>query len=102
MSERTGHEDLVPLGDRMSALLLVRLALAGIVLVSARLAPTELRARPGTLAAITAVYMLIAVTVELARRVGAGRGLALASAMLAIDGLYIWLVLARTTSTSSR
>jgi two-component system cell cycle response regulator len=95
------RDDLVPLGDRMSALMLVRLVLVGIVLLSARLAPSELRARPGTLAAISAVYVLVAVTGELARRVGAGRGLAVASAMLALDGLYIWLVLARTGGPES-
>ena len=94
-------EELVPLADRLGALLLVRLAVAAIVLVSARVAPGEVRARPGALATLTAVYALVSVAAELARRVGAGRRLGLATAALVVDGLYIWLVLARTGGPES-
>ena len=79
--------DLVSLADRLGALQLVRLGLAGTVLVAAA-DPQHIGFTVRAVAPITAVYLVATVAAEAFRRLLVVRGIALAMAMLLLDGLY--------------
>ena len=73
-----------------------RLTMVAAVLVSAAVWPANVGAPHGALAPITAVYALLTVTVEVARRLLKRRCLTLVGALLLADGLWIAAVVART------
>src|SRR4051812_46363687 len=85
--------DLVSLADRLGAVQLVRVGLAGAVLI-ATLDPGHIGLTTRAVAPITAVYLLATVATEAFRRLFVLRGIAMVTAMLLLDGLYLAAVLA--------
>jgi diguanylate cyclase (GGDEF)-like protein len=89
------------LNDRMTYLLGLRLAFAAIVLGWSALRPEALGAPFATLAAITAVYVVVSVFVEWARRHAGRFALGALSALLLLDGLYLAYAMYATGGTQS-
>ena len=96
MSEpaRTRRGDLVPLTDRIRHLRVFRLGAAAVVLIAWLAVPAVHDAVPlRPLASVTGSYVALSVLVELLWRFGGRRRLALLSALLIVDGVYLaWLV----------
>jgi diguanylate cyclase (GGDEF)-like protein len=89
------------LSDRMTALLMVRLAMAGIVAGWALLRPEVLGIGLVPLLAVSGGYVAVAFTGEWARRTSNRRGLPLITVMLLIDGLYLAWAMYVTGGTQS-
>jgi diguanylate cyclase (GGDEF)-like protein len=85
----------------MTALLMVRFAMAGIVTGWALLRPEVLGIGLIPLVAVSAGYVVVAVTDEWARRTSKRRGLPLITLMLLIDGLYLAWAMYVTGGTQS-
>jgi diguanylate cyclase (GGDEF)-like protein len=85
----------------MSSLLGLRLTFAGIVLAWSALRPEALGASFAALAAISAVYVLISAIGEWARRRADRFGLAMLTALLLVDGIYLATAMYATGGTQS-
>ena len=95
------RSEYAALSDRMTALLILRFAMAGIVAVWALLRPEVLGIGLVPLLAVSAGYVLVAATDEWARRTSRRRGLPLITLMLLIDGLYLAWAMYVTGGTQS-
>ena len=101
MIRQLDRADFAALSDRMVYLLGLRVTFAGIVLTWSALRPEALGVPFATVAAITAGYVLISAIVEWARRRAGRFGLALLSALLLLDGLYLATAMYATGGTQS-
>ena len=88
--------ELVPLAERTGVLHAFRLAMVAGVLVVAALVPDTIGASVASLAPLTAVYAVVTVGAEGARRAARRRGLALVGALLLADAAWIAAVVALT------
>jgi len=95
------RSEYAALSDRMTALLVLRFAMAGIVAGWALLRPEVLGIGLVPLLAVSGGYVLVAATDEWARRTSNRRGLPLITVMLLIDGLYLAWAMYVTGGTQS-
>ena len=95
------RSEYAALSDRMTALLILRFAMAGIVAVWALLRPEVLGIGLVPLLAVSAGYVVVAATDEWARRTSRRRGLPLITLMLLIDGLFLAWAMYVTGGTQS-
>jgi two-component system cell cycle response regulator len=93
--------DYTALSDRMAALLILRVALAGMVIGWAALRPDVLGVPFETLALVSLSYVGMAVLAEYARRRSVSHGFALLTAVLLLDGLYLAGAMYMTGGTQS-
>ncbi len=92
MKSAPGHDELVPLADRLAVLQTVRLLVATAVLaVSALMGDVQHRLVP-----LATTYIAITGVVEYVRRRARRRGLATVSATLLLDGIFLALAVALT------
>ena len=89
------------LSDRMTALLLLRFAMAAIVAGWAVIRPEILGIDLGQLLAISGGYMLVAAANEWTRRTSRRRGLPLITLMILFDGLFLAWAMYVTGGTQS-
>lgn len=101
MTRAHDRADYTSLSERMTYLLALRLALAGIVLAWSVARPEALGVSLALLALGSGAYLLAAVALEWARRQMSLRGVALLSALLLIDGLYLAWSMYATGGTQS-
>jgi diguanylate cyclase (GGDEF)-like protein len=95
------RSEYAALSDRMTALLLLRFAMAAIVAGWAMLRPEVLGIGLGQLLAVSAAYIVVAAADELLRRTSRRRGLPLITLMLLIDGLFLAWAMYVTGGTQS-
>jgi diguanylate cyclase (GGDEF)-like protein len=93
--------DFTSLGDRMSHLLVLRVAIGGIVAVWAVLRPEALVVPLTTLAVLTTAYLAVAVMGEWARRRTNRFDYTILTTLLLIDGLYLASAMYATGATQS-
>jgi two-component system cell cycle response regulator len=86
---RPTSREITSLSERYVALLALRVAIVGTVLLSSAVASRSLNLTVGTVAPLAGTYLAVAVVVELARRMAAARGLRAYRAMLLLDSLFI-------------
>ena len=101
MIRQADHGDIADLSDRMVSLLGLRVTFAGIVLVWSALRPEALGASLPMLATISAAYVLISVIGEWARQRADRFSLAVLSALLLLDGVYLATAMYLTGGTQS-
>ena len=95
------RSEYAALSDRMTAMLLLRFAMAAIVAGWAVLRPEVLGIALGQLLAVSAAYTVVAAADELLRRTSRRRGLPLITLMLLIDGLFLAWAMYVTGGTQS-
>ncbi len=95
------RSEYAALSDRMTALLLLRFAMAGIVAGWAILRPEVLGIGLAELLGASAAYVVVAASDELLRRTSRRRGLPLITLMLLIDGLFLAWAMYVTGGTQS-
>ena len=93
--------EFTSLSDRMSYLLVLRLAMAGVVVAWAILRPEALVLPLETLLVITGGYLAIALAGELARRWTGRFGYWILTGLLLLDGLYLAAAMYATGATQS-
>src|SRR3954464_114056 len=86
--------DLVSLADRLSALQLVRMALAASVVAAALFDTSHLGLTQRSVLPLTAIYVLMTAGIEGMRRLTRVRALRVIGWMLLVDGVYLAAVLA--------
>ncbi len=101
MTRSHDRADYTSLSERMTYLLALRAALAAIVLAWSVARPEALGVSLALLALGSGAYVLSAVALEWARRQMSLRGVALLSALLLIDGLYLAWSMYATGGTQS-
>ena len=101
MTARVGWTDYPTLSERMSNLLLLRLALACVVLAWAALAPEALGVSFAILAGATLGYLAAAIAFEVLRRRTGRAGFTILNSLLLIDGLYLAFAMYATGGTQS-
>lgn len=90
--DRAPVHEIAPLAARMDYMQMLRGAIAAIALLAAALAPEIAGAQPGDLLLVTLSYLGLSLTAETIRRVAKARGLAIVTAMLLVDGLFLgWI-----------
>ncbi len=98
LSEAT---DYTALSERMSNLLLLRLAMAAMVLVWAGVRPESLGVSITVLAGLTAGYLVASVVFEVLRRRASRAGFTILNSLLLLDGLYLAFAMYATGGTES-
>ena len=98
---QVSRADFTSLSDRMSYLLVLRLAMGAIVAIWAILRPEALVVPLQSLAALTVVYLLISVAGEWARRRSVRFEYWIITALLVLDGLYLACAMYATGGTHS-
>jgi diguanylate cyclase (GGDEF)-like protein len=93
--------DYAALSERMSNLLLLRLALAAMVLVWAGVRPEVLGVSFGVLAGVTVGYLAASITFEVLRRRTMRAGFTILNSLLLLDGVYLALAMYATGGTES-
>jgi diguanylate cyclase (GGDEF)-like protein len=93
--------DFTSLGDRMSHLLVLRIAIGGIVAAWAVLRPEALVVPLTTLEALTVGYLAVSLVGEGARRRTSRFDYAILTSLLLIDGLYLACAMYATGATQS-
>jgi diguanylate cyclase (GGDEF)-like protein len=83
------RSDYTALSERMAHLLLLRVALAAMVVVWSAIRPESLGLPFAVLAAVSGGYLALSVVAEAARRRSGRLGFWLLSALLLLDGLYL-------------
>ncbi|HEV7200210.1 MAG TPA: EAL domain-containing protein [Candidatus Limnocylindria bacterium] len=101
MNTRTEMTDYAALSERMSNLLLLRLALAAVVLISAAMRPEALGVAFPVLAGVTVGYLFAAITFEAVRRRTGRAGFTILNSLLLLDGLYLAFAMYATGGTHS-
>ncbi len=101
MTESHERTDYTALSDRMAYLLLLRVALATMVLAWSAVRPEALGVPFQILAALTAGYLFAAAVSEWARRRAGQVGYALLSVLLLLDGVYLAFAMYATGGTQS-
>ena len=96
-----GRADFTSLSDRMSHLLILRVAIGVIVALWAVLAPEALVEPLGTIGAWTAAYLAIAVIGEWARQRTARFNYWILTGLLLVDGVYLAAAMYATGGTQS-
>ena len=86
---QTSKADFTSLSDRMCYLLVLRVAMAGIIVIWAVLRPDALVVPFTTLGTITVAYLIVAVVAEIARRRASRFVYWIMTSMLLVDGLYL-------------
>ncbi|HEX9737662.1 MAG TPA: EAL domain-containing protein [Candidatus Limnocylindria bacterium] len=98
---RTEATDYAALSERMSNLLLLRLALSAMVLVWAGARPEALGVSFGVLAGMTVGYLVVSVAFEVLRRRTMRAGFTILNTLLLLDGLYLAFAMYATGGTQS-
>ncbi len=98
--ETTRQSDLVSLADRMGFLQLLRVSFA-VVVMGSTLVAREVVGTDLELATVTLGYIAVTGLIELLRRTGRGRGIAVIGGMLLLDGIYLGWVMYVTGGTQS-
>lgn len=98
---RTETTDYAALSERMSNLLLLRLAMAAMVLVWAGVRPEALGVSFTVLAGVTAGYLVASVLFEVLRRRALRAGFTILNSLLLLDGLYLAFAMYATGGTQS-
>ncbi|MGH2483589.1 MAG: diguanylate cyclase domain-containing protein, partial [Candidatus Limnocylindria bacterium] len=93
--------DYAALSERMSNLLLLRLALAAMVLVWAAVRPEVLGVSYGVLAGVTVGYLAASVAFEVLRRRTMRAGFTILNSLLLLDGMYLAFAMYATGGTQS-
>ncbi len=93
--------DLTSLSERMSHLLVLRLAMAGVIVAWAVLRPEALVVPFAMLGAWTVAYLALAIVGEWARRRTSRFAYAIMTALLLVDGLYLACAMYATGGTQS-
>jgi diguanylate cyclase (GGDEF)-like protein len=93
--------DYSSLSERMSNLLMLRLALAGIVLAWAAMRPDALGVSYPILAGVTVIYLMAAIAFEVLRRRTDRTGFMILNGLLLLDGLYLAFAMYVTGGTQS-
>jgi diguanylate cyclase (GGDEF)-like protein len=94
-------DDYTALSDRMGYLLLLRLAIALVVVAWSAIRPEALGTSFGQLAAFSVLYVAVAGVAEWARRRAGRLGLWLLSILLLLDGLFLAYAMYITGATQS-
>lgn len=94
MTRAAPTADVAPLAERVRLLQLVRLAIIAAVLLITGLEPRLVHLRVADVAPLTAVYAIVTVAAETARRAAQARWVAVISAMMLVDAVYLAAVLA--------
>ncbi len=100
-AELGSRGDFSSLSDRMSYLLVLRLAMGAIIAIWAVLRPEALGVPLSSLGVWTAAYLVLAVVGEWARRRTTRFGYAILTTMLLVDGLYLACAMYATGGTQS-
>jgi len=98
---RSEATDYAALSERMSNLLLLRLALAAMVLVWAAVRPEVLGVSFGVLAGVTVGYLTASVAFEVLRRRTMRAGFTILNSLLLLDGVYLAFAMYATGGTQS-
>src|SRR5687768_13665098 len=98
---RVETTDYAALSERMSNLLLLRLAMAAMVLVWAGVRPESLGVSFTVLAGVTAGYLVASVLFEVLRRRAVRAGFTILNSLLLLDGLYLAFAMYATGGTES-
>jgi diguanylate cyclase (GGDEF)-like protein len=93
--------DYAALSERMSNLLLLRLALAAMVLVWAAVRPEVLGVSFGVLAGVTVGYLAASIAFEVLRRKNMRAGFTILNSLLLLDGVYLAFAMYATGGTQS-
>jgi diguanylate cyclase (GGDEF)-like protein len=93
--------DFSALNERMSHLLFLRLALAGVVLAWAALRPDALGVTYPVLAGATVGYLMAAIAFEVLRRRTDRTGFTILNSLLLLDGVYLAFAMYATGGTQS-
>jgi diguanylate cyclase (GGDEF)-like protein len=101
VSIRAEATDYAALSERMSNLLLLRLALAAMVLVWAGVRPEALGVSFGVLAGMTVGYLAASIAFEVLRRRTMRAGFTILNTLLLLDGLYLAFAMYATGGTQS-
>lgn len=97
----TDRADYTALSDRMSALLVLRIAIAAVVVGWGLVRPEVLGIASQTVVGVSVGYLGIALVAEWARRRSGSRGFTFIAAILLIDGLYLGWAMYATGGTQS-
>ncbi|MGH2462943.1 MAG: putative bifunctional diguanylate cyclase/phosphodiesterase [Candidatus Limnocylindria bacterium] len=98
---RTEAAEYAALSERMSNLLLLRLALVAMVLVWAAVRPEALGVSFAVLAGVTGGYLVASVAFELLRRRTGRAGFTILNSLLLLDGVYLAFAMYATGGTES-
>ena len=101
MTIRAEATDYSALSERMSYLLLLRIALATVVLTWAALRPDALGVSFAVLAGVTIGYLTASVAFEVVRRRTGRAGFTILNSLLLLDGLYLAFAMYATGGTQS-
>jgi len=101
VTARSSHTDYTALSERMAQLLLLRVAMAAMVLTWSALRPEALGAPLQLLAMVSAGYLLVSAVAEWGRRRVGHAGFWVLSALLLVDGLYLAYAMYVTGGTQS-
>jgi diguanylate cyclase (GGDEF)-like protein len=101
VTTRLPSDDYSALSERMSNLLLLRLALASMVLVWAGVRPEALGVSFAVLAGVTTGYLLASVAFEVLRRRAGRAGFTILNSLLLVDGVYLAFAMYATGGTQS-
>jgi diguanylate cyclase (GGDEF)-like protein len=93
--------DFAALSERMSNLLLLRLAMAAMVLVWAGVRPESLGVSLTVLGGLTAGYLVASVVFEVLRRRAVRAGFTILNSLLLLDGVYLAFAMYATGGTES-
>jgi diguanylate cyclase (GGDEF)-like protein len=93
--------DYVALSERMSNLLILRLALAAVVLAWAAMRPEALGVAYGVLAGVTVGYLAASIAFEMIRRRSGKTGFMILNSLLLLDGVYLAFAMYATGGTHS-
>lgn len=101
MTIRTETTDYAALSERMSNLLLLRIAMAAMVLTWGAVRSEALGTSFAVLAGVTIGYLSVSIMFEILRRRNARAGFTIMNSLLLLDGLYLAFAMYATGGTGS-
>jgi diguanylate cyclase (GGDEF)-like protein len=101
IAHRPQAEDYTALSDRLGYLMVMRLAMAAVVVAWSALRPESLGTPFGVLLGVTIGYVVVTTLSELGRRRAGTLGLWLMNGMLLLDGVYLAHAMYATGATQS-